>query len=288
MIQRILHFLDRLSKTKITLTAVGISILLGIFDFATGVEIHFLLLYLIPIALGSWYVNRETGVYLAIFCSLIWAAADWPGGRAYSHPWIAYWNLFMHIGVVVLFSILLAQLRATFDGLSESAHTDFLTGLPNGRAFYQLAAEQIESAYGLEPLTLAFVDVAGLKWLNYRSGYAAGDQTMCIIAHTIKQNVLRPDLIGRIGGTSFALLLPNTDSEAARFLLDKIQGALKDGRRKYAHPVTFFISAIAYAKAPGSIAELMQQAESQMTRMKMGREDVFQITNVESVPVSLN
>jgi diguanylate cyclase (GGDEF)-like protein len=164
------------------------------------------------------------------------------------------------------------------------ATRDFLTGLPNGHAFYQLTANEMDRAFGIEPMTLVSIDVTGFRWVNHRFGYPAGDQMMCAIAHTIRQNVPRPDLVGRLGGTSFAVLLPNVASDVANLILQRVQNALHEERRRYAHPVTFFISAIACAKAPRTVAELMQEADAQMIRIKGGKKDSLQIATVDHLP----
>jgi diguanylate cyclase (GGDEF)-like protein len=284
MIQSVLKFLERRSQRAIALIALSLTFLLGVLDFATGTELNFLLIYLLPIALASWYLNRNSGIYLALICSIVWLLADSLGGYAYSSAWITAWNFVMRTGAFVIFSFSLSQFRAKFDVLSELAKKDFLTDLPNGRAFYELTAREIEHSAGLEPLTLAFIDLAGFKWINHRLGYATGDQMICTIAHAIRQNVPRPDLVGRVGGTCFAILLPNTASDGANEILEQVHGALKDERQKYAQPLTFFISAVACANTPRSLAELMHQAESQMTRMKGGTKDLLQIAPINSSP----
>jgi len=284
MIQKLMNFLERQSQRTLVAFAVLITVLLGVFDLQTGVEIHFLLLYLVPIFVTSWFVSREVGVYLALLATLIWFAADSLGGRSYSSAWIAYWNLLMRTAVFVLFAITQAQLRARLVELSHLASRDFLTGLPNGHAFYQLAAKEMDRAIGLEPMTLVCIDVTGFRWVNHRFGYPTGDQMLCTIAHAIRQHVPRPDLVGRLGGTSFAVLLPNVASDTAHLILQRVQNVLHEERRKYAHPLTFFISAIACTKAPRTVAELMHEAESQMTRIKGGNKDSLQIAKVDDMP----
>ena len=158
----------------------------------------------------------------------------------------------MRTAVLMMVAYALSHLKAMFDQVSELASRDFLTGLPNGRTFYNLAGRQMERAFGLEPMTFAFIDVEGFKWINHRFGYATGDQMLCTIAHAIRESVPRPELVGRIAGTAFAVLLPNAASEEARFVLEKIQSRLKDERKRYAQPVTFFISVLACAKVPQS------------------------------------
>ncbi len=284
MIQKLLRIFAQTSRRSMAFIAIGVTLFVGFLDFITGTEIHFLVFYLVPIALASWYINKNTGLYLAVMCSLVWLIADSLDGRAYSSSWITAWNFLMRTGAFIIFSLSLSQLRVKFDALSELARRDFLTGLPNGRAFYELTAHEMERAFGLEPLTLAFIDLSGFKWINHRLGYATGDQMICTIAHAIRQNVPRPDLVGRIGGTSFAILLPNIGSDGANAILEQVHTALKGERQKYAQPVTFFISAIACTKAPQSIAELMHQAEAQMTRMKGGTKDLLEIANVDALP----
>jgi len=216
---------------------------------------------------------------------MIWFITDTLNGRVYSSAWIAYWNLLMRTSVFVLFAVTQGQLRAKIDELSNLAARDFLTGLPNGRAFYQLAGKEMDRAFGLEPVTLACIDVTGLQWVNDRASYPAGDQILCTIAHAIQRHARRPDLVGRSAGTSFLVLLPNTTSDQATPMLEQLRNALQEMRRKHSHPLTFHISAIAYSKAPRKIAQLKHQAESQMTRMKGEKKDSIQIAKVDELPL---
>jgi len=278
-------FFERRSKFTVGAIAVILTMALGYLDSIAGIEIHFLLLYLIPIFLGSWFGSRELGMYLAMLGSLVWFVADSLSGRSYTHAWIAFWNLFMRTGVFLAFASIQAQLRAKLDEMSKLASRDLLTGLPNGRAFYQSVADEIKRALSIEPLALASVDVSGLQMVNDRFGYPVGDQMLCTIAQTIKQNVPRPDLVGRIGGTSFSILLPNTTSESANLILQQIKEALQAARRKYSHPLTFSVSAVACAKSPKSMAALLHQADRRMERVKGGKKDTIQITAIEDQPL---
>ena len=287
MHSKLTQYFERRSRLTVVLIAITLTILLGALDVATSIEMHFLLLYLVPIFLGTWFVSRDMGVSLAIFGSLAWSVADFLIGRANSSPWIAYWNLLMRTGVFVAFAFTQASLKSKLDELSHLASRDFLTGLPNGRAFYELAAKEMSRASGLEPMTLACIDVSGIQSVNERLGYPTGDQVMCAIAHTIRQTVARPDLVGRLAGTTFALLLPKTASSGANVVLEHLHGALNGDRRRYAHPLNFYISAVACTKAPRTVAELMQEADSQMIRMKNAKKDFIQIVTSEG-PSLLN
>jgi diguanylate cyclase (GGDEF)-like protein len=279
-----LAFVNRQSKINVAITSIVLVFVLGLVDIETGLEVQLHFLYVLTIAFASWFVYRRAGIYIAILCDIVVLAADVIGGRQYSAPWILYWNFLMRGGLFIFVALALSQFRVRFETLSELAGRDILTGLPNVRAFYDLTSREIDNALSLQPLSLAFVDIDGLKWINQRLGYATGDQFLCMIAQTIKQNVPRPELVGRVGGTAFAVLLPNVTSQQASAILEKIQKNLKEERRKYAQPVTFNISAVACPKAPRNMAELMHEAESRMTRMKGSSKDSIQISEVDSVP----
>jgi len=283
MTERALRYLERISKSSVLTLAFLLVFLVGLSDFVTRLELHLNFLYLLPIALVSWFVGRQSSIYVCVLCALLWFAAGRAAGEHYSSAFIEYWNLIMRAAVFLMVALTLSQLRSKFEKMSEMASRDFLTGLPNGHSFYELAAREMERALGLYPLTLAYIDIEGFKWINHRFGYAAGDQMLCSIAQTIRQNVPRADLVGRMGGTAFALLLPDTTSDAANLILAKIHKSLKEERGRYAQPVTFFISAIACTKAPRSVAELMHEAELRMNRMKGGNKDSLEIAHVDSM-----
>lgn len=285
MISQINNFFERRSKRTVGFIAITLTFLLGALDLATHIEMNFLLLYLVPVFLGGWYVSRAMGLYLAIFGSLVWFVADSVGGRAYASPWIAYWNLLMRTGVFVIFATTQAALREKFDDLSRQANRDFLTGLSNSHDFHRLAEEAMERAYGIEPMTLACIEVAGIERVNELLGYPTGDRMLCTIAQAIRQNVPRPNLVGRLAGTTFAVLLPRTDSEAANIMLERLHKELKNDPRKYAQPLNFYISAVACAKAPRTLAELMQEADSQMIRMKNIKDDFIQVATADTRPM---
>lgn len=175
MIYRIARFFERRSKGTLALIAYAIAVILGVLDFLTAVKIHFLLLYLIPIFIGSWFISRNAGMGLAFFTSIVWFGTHSLSNPNFS-PWIAYPNLLMRTAVFLVFEVTQAQLRAKLDELSTLAGRDFLTGLPNGYAFYQLAAKEMDRAFGMEPMTLACLDVTGFKSVNSRFGYPTGDK----------------------------------------------------------------------------------------------------------------
>ncbi|MGZ8490458.1 MAG: hypothetical protein ACXWW4_18150, partial [Candidatus Binatia bacterium] len=93
MNSQLANFFECRSKRTVAVIAIAASILLGVLDLTTGIEIQLFLVYLIPIFLASWFVSQAVAIYVAILGSLVWFVADSLSGRVYSSQWIAYGNL---------------------------------------------------------------------------------------------------------------------------------------------------------------------------------------------------
>lgn len=270
------------SRLFIGLLSLLMVVFVGVIDFGTGPEFGVSILYLLPIASASWFISRRAGLIFAALCTTTWCLADHFGGRLYSTPWIPSWNALVLMSVLAIFSYLVAKVRCHLELEAMRARRDFLTALPNHQFFFELAAEEMKLASGFYPLTLAYIKIDGLKWINQRFGIAVGDQLVCAIAQTIKENVPRQDLVGRLGGTLFGVLLPDTSSDAANLILEKTQNGLANHRRRYNQPMTFFISAVTYTKSPLSVAELMHEAERRLGHVSDSKRDTLKIEVVET------
>jgi diguanylate cyclase (GGDEF)-like protein len=284
MIQELEEKIARLRKATIVLAALACANILAFITVTSGGAVDFLLLYLVPGFLCSWFISRNSGILAAVWASLVWFAAYAIPLGVSSLALSDWWNLLMRTGLFIACAIGHAELRAKFDDFSQLAARDLLTGLPNGHAFYELAAVQIHNSFGAQPMTLATIEVAGLQTVNYRFGYSAGDRMLSAIAQTIQQNVPRPDLVGRMGGTTFSVLLPDTASDSANAVLQRVHDALDEQRRNFTHPLTFYFSAVACAKPPKTIAELLYQADAQLDRIKGAKTDTIQLAALEEMP----
>ncbi len=107
------------------------------------------------------------------------------------------------------------------------ATTDSLTGLLNRRAFF----ERTESARLLatrlrSPIALMMIDIDHFKRLNDRFGHATGDEALCVFADTARLALRDHDIMGRLGGEEFALVLPGTDLEGAQHAAERLRSAV--------------------------------------------------------------
>jgi diguanylate cyclase (GGDEF)-like protein len=123
-----------------------------------------------------------------------------------------------------------AQLQERVEQLDLLAHEDSLVQLPNRRGFLRALERLIDriSRYE-ENAALLFVDLDGLKLINDTMGHQAGDEALIQVARLLLGGVRKSDLVARIGGDEFGVLLVHSNEETAREtasrLVDVIAGS---------------------------------------------------------------
>ena len=117
-----------------------------------------------------------------------------------------------------------ASLRTSRLGIE--ALTDALTGLSNRRAFDRdLEREVARAERTSSPLTLAVIDLDGLKAINDTDGHAAGDRALAAMGHALRATCRRSDRAYRIGGDEFAVLLTDALIVEPELLLSRLREA---------------------------------------------------------------
>ncbi len=115
------------------------------------------------------------------------------------------------------------ELKQAHADLQRLALTDELTGMPNRRHFFQqLDAELARARRYRHPMCLAMLDLDHFKRVNDRHGHPAGDAVLRHFAAFMRQHLRAVDMIGRLGGEEFAILLPETGVEEALFVLRRM------------------------------------------------------------------
>ncbi len=117
----------------------------------------------------------------------------------------------------------IAGMRARISELETLADTDALVPLPNRRAFVREADRAIRNAtrHGT-PSALIYCDLVGLKQVNDLHGHQAGDALLLHVARLLQSEVRTTDLVARMGGDEFGMLLDHLDEDAARGKIDAL------------------------------------------------------------------
>lgn len=129
---------------------------------------------------------------------------DWKGDEASLH-----------------FAIDITDRKSTEEKILYLSYFDQLTGLYN-RRFYEEELNRLDTKRNL-PLTLVMADVNGLKLTNDAFGHVYGDMLLKSVADVMKKELRQDDILARIGGDEFVLLLPKTDSVSAQLIVERLK-----------------------------------------------------------------
>jgi diguanylate cyclase (GGDEF)-like protein len=121
------------------------------------------------------------------------------------------------------------QRALDYEDIFEQARRDSLTGLPNRRVYEERIVPLLDSArrHG-HPMTLASMDLDKFKLVNDTFGHARGDEVLQTVALTMSAMVRKSDLLVRMGGDEFLLVMPDTEMEAAQSFADRLCQAVDD------------------------------------------------------------
>ena len=153
--------------------------------------------------------------------------------------------------------------------------TDELTGLCNRRRFFVLTEQCLKIATRTKKRSmLLFIDMDDLKWINDHYGHNEGDQALIGVADILKKTFRESDIIARIGGDEFVVLLESTD-ENSETLLTRLHENVKDYNVKRSqHTLSISLGTAQFdPEHPISIDELLSKADALMYAQQRKRRE---------------
>jgi diguanylate cyclase (GGDEF)-like protein len=285
LLVRLSAAIDRLPRPVILLLSLLLVAALGFFDAITGADLSFLVFYLIPVGFAAWYGGRRLAVANALVSTLAWVLADaWESTNQF-HPLVSAWNVAMKLGFLLFAGLVLTALRHAYDVQRSLARTDPLTGASNRRAFLDATEAEIHRCVRYRhPLTLAYFDVDNFKAVNDRLGHAEGDRVLKAVVDALNATLRETDLLGRMGGDEFAVLLPESATDMALPVIEKCREALRQTAARNSWPVTFSFGVISGTAQPVSAPDLLCQADGLLYQAKQAGKDCVRSGTLNTVP----
>jgi len=166
---------------------------------------------------------------------------------------------------------LIGALREQSSALERESREDPLTGIANRRHFMQRLATEFEVAQALgQPLTLAIVDLDRFKIVNDEFGHTVGDEALRQSAALMRHLCGETDLVARIGGEEFALILPGMAQASGAEFCERLRVAIETHDWRAVHPRLRVTVSIGLAQWDGAMdrTALQEAADAQLYRAK--------------------
>ena len=240
-------------------------------NFVAGPKFDIDLFYLVPIYFLTWFAGLAPGVIITVVASATFVFIDLNGKPLHLNSAGFYWDHLARFCFLLITAILLGRLRESYRLASESSRSDFLTGLANRREFFAVAEqERLRAARYGKCVSVAYMDLDGFKEVNDKLGHSAGDAILMEVANALRANLRATDVVARMGGDEFVLLLPETDPAAAKTKLEQLQTILLELARERNWPVTYSIGLVTFTRPPKSTDEMIGEADHLMYAVKRG------------------
>jgi len=174
--------------------------------------------------------------------------------------------------VVLSLGIDVTERHVADEQLIWLASHDQLTGLGNRRNFqHELVSMLAIAGRYKEQLALFYLDLDQFKVINDTHGHQAGDELLQVIANVLKKEIRETDLLCRIGGDEFTLVIPAATPEGIEILANKLLYALTQVEytiNEQPHPVSFSIGVAVYPQHGQTQQELLANADLAMYHAK--------------------
>jgi diguanylate cyclase (GGDEF)-like protein len=189
----------------------------------------------------------------------------------------------LELGGTLSFAAAIALKNAELvEQLHSAATTDALTGLYNRRALEErLGAEISRSQRHQLHTSILLLDLDRFKTVNDTMGHAAGDRLLVLLAAILRQQCRTLDVVGRLGGDEFLVILPMTRPDEAQTFVDRVQEQLRELERMHPEFGQCTVS-MGVAEAPthgSSVTTLLAAADAALYRAKRGGRDMVAVAD---------
>jgi diguanylate cyclase (GGDEF)-like protein len=241
-LRRLMAWLDALDRRRTIILATALILLIVVADAMTGWRLRFTMFYIIPVWMATWKLGLRSGLAFAWagagIGSIINAAGFVPWPLADLPLWI--WDVGARFVPLAIVAWLVDKLYQTILRERQLARSDALTGALNRRALLEEAMRALAQGQRLGLATgFLYVDLNGFKAVNDQHGHAVGDDLLVKFVAAAKSKLRRGDLVARVGGDEFVLLLVEASPEGVEGAASRVCAELRELVRAWEPPVSF-------------------------------------------------
>jgi diguanylate cyclase (GGDEF)-like protein len=251
--------------------ALAITICVGLANMQSRIypELPIAVMYLLPVLVLVWTSGRYLGLVGAALTALFRVLVDLAYPHSISHWSVPLWNFILSVPLYLLVALLVQRTRELLERERGMALTDPLTHLGNRRFFLDIARVELNRTRRYNrPLAVGYIDVDYFKDVNDKMGHAAGDSLLQLISSELMVVLRTSDVVARIGGDEFAVLLPETSPDGAEIAFSKMSEHLMTAVRAANYPVSFSIGVVTYEQGEVSLDALLEEADGLMYIVK--------------------
>ena len=146
---------------------------------------------------------------------------------------------------------------------------DLLTGLYN-RTYFEEEISKLERGR-VFPVSIIMIDVDGMKAINDGQGHKAGDELLRRVAHVLRISFRSADVVARIGGDEFAVLLPGAHSEKAKEAILRLRGSISDHNSRAQGPKLNMSVGAASGYQGADLRKVLEEADMNMYGDKISK-----------------
>ena len=253
---------------------VGLAVFCGFPSELRNYPIEFLC---VPVLLWPAFRlgRRATAVAFLILTGLaLFGTLSGYGGFVRSSPTASIVMVMTFMTITSVMTLALSALASEYAvaeaQLRELVVTDPLTGLPNYRRLVEVLGNEIaRSNRNDDPFAVAFFDMDGLKRINDELGHLIGSRAVCRFAETLRASCRATDTAARYGGDEFVVILPDTDDEGARVVIQRVEERLAEDPDKPELAVSAGVAV--YPRDGGTPTTLLSAADRALYAVKASK-----------------